>query len=387
MPQRGVIHTMKRKSLQFTALAVVLLFILPGCSLFSPKPTQPTDTASPAIEDNRAISARPKTLHMKIGDEEYLQTTVTPEEAADAELVFSSSNDAVAYVRDDGTVTALGPGACTVTIALKDNAAITCQVAVFVAGGNSPAPSPEPGAQHVLPVEVTVPGGSEGAHPSAPTPSPGSDNPPAPSAQPPAPSGGSETGGPGTSITTEIPPKAVTETDATRIYPAYVLSQGEADAMSAEEAQFTINQIYAKNGYIFRNAGLQAYFAQMSWYRPVTQDSGGIRMSSVDRQNLRLLTQHRNALPARSASPLGQLWSYRVAGGPLEEAYVKNLSPYDVQLLINTIYAKNGFIFDADAIQKMFEGQSWYKGVTSDPAGLTFSQQDQQNLRLLAAHR
>ena len=381
---------MKRKFLQLAALAAVLLFILPGCSLFSQRSPEPSDTASPAVREERSISARPTTLHMEVGDTAQIQATVSPEDqdAGDPALDWTSSNGAVAHVREDGTVTALGPGACTITIALRDNDEVSCQVAVFVAGGNVESPSPEPGTQHVLPVEVTVPGGSEGSNPSAPTPSPGGDA-PAPSAQPPAPSDGSGSGGPDTttSITTEVPPKAVTETDAARIYPAYVLSQGEVDAMSAEETQFTINQIYAKNGYIFRSAGLQAYFEQMSWYRPITRESGSIRMSSVDRQNLRLLTQHRNALPARSASPLGQLWSYRVVGKPLEEAYVKNLSPYDVQLLINTIYAKNGFIFDAESIQKMFEGQSWYKGVTQDAAALTFSQQDQQNLRLLAEHR
>ena len=71
----------------------------------------------------------------------------------------------------------------------------------------------------------------------------------------------------------------------------------------------------------------------------------------------------------------------------LTEDYIRNLSRYDVQLLINTIYAKNGYIFETDTLQMMFEGQPWYQGWTRETDQLEFSSLDQQNLRLLTAYR
>lgn len=71
----------------------------------------------------------------------------------------------------------------------------------------------------------------------------------------------------------------------------------------------------------------------------------------------------------------------------LTEDYIRNLSRYDVQLLINTIYAKNGYIFETDTLQMMFQGQPWYHGWTRETDQLEFSSLDQQNLRLLTAYR
>lgn len=158
--------------------------------------------------------------------------------------------------------------------------------------------------------------------------------------------------------------------------------------MDGETLQFTINQIYAKNGYIFRTDSLQAYFSQMPWYAPVSNDTGSLRMSTLDRNNLNLLVRYRDQLPNRdSISQMGWLWTRYAVDERLSESYVRNLSGADIQLLINTIYAKNGYIFQDSALQALFSGQSWYQGVTRDAASISFNSTDQANLRLLTAHR
>ena len=176
--------------------------------------------------------------------------------------------------------------------------------------------------------------------------------------------------------------------DPSAVYPAYALSAAEVNAMDAEQTQFVINQIYAKNGYIFRTDALQAYFSSMAWYSPVSNDASQLSMSSLDRSNLTLLVRHRDGMSNR-ASGLGYLWTYNAVQSPLSASYVRNLSKSDVQLLINTIYAKNGYIFETDQLQRLFNTQGWYRGTTRSMEAVTnsFSSTDRQNLNLLLQYR
>ncbi len=314
---------MKRFALLFAAL-----LLLAGCSGESPA----------AGTDAPSISAYPETLEMQPGENSAIQVVMTPAGDQAQDLLWVSSNSSVATVDNSGKVQAVGAGSCTITAASKVYSEISCSVSVTVGGTQ-----PQPQAQ-------------------ATTPAPAQE--------------------------TEQNVTYVRESNPASVYPAYALSEGEVSRMDGETLQFTINQIYAKNGYIFRTDSLQAYFAQMPWYTPVSNNAGSLSMSTLDRNNLNLLVRYRDQLPNRdSISQMGWLWTRDAVDGQLSESYVRNLSQADVQLLINTIYAKNGYIFQDSALQALFSGQSWYHGVTRDAASISFNSTDQANLRLLTAHR
>ena len=238
----------------------------------------------------------------------------------------------MATVDESGQVTALSEGSCTITIASKEYSKISCHVEVIVGDGvgQTATSSDVPADSYVVYVE---------------------------------------------------------ETNAASVYPTYYLSESEVAAMDPEQLQFVINQIYAKNGYVFRTAEIQNYFSQMPWYVPVSSDASRLQMSSLDRSNLNLLVRYRDSSGSSNISTLGWIWTRRVVDNELSASYVRNLSQYDIQLLINTIYAKNGYIFETDSLQAMFEGQSWYHGVTRDVSRLSFSALDQKNLQLLLSYR
>ena len=49
------------------------------------------------------------------------------------------------------------------------------------------------------------------------------------------------------------------------------------------------NELYARNGYVFRSDDLRDYFGAMPWYRPETSDRprrSGRRMSDLERANV-----------------------------------------------------------------------------------------------------
>lgn len=308
------------------ALCLAALLLLAGCSGESPS----AGTAT------QSISAYPETLELQSGGSGDIQVVMTPAGDQAKDLLWVSSNSSVATVDDSGKVQAVGAGSCTITAASKTDSEVSCTVSVTV-GGAQPQTQPA----------------------QAPTQN-----------------------------NTDTTVVYVRETDPASVYPAYALTEGEVSRMDGETLQFTINQIYAKNGYIFRTDSLQAYFSQMPWYTPVSNNTGSLRLSSLDRSNLNLLVRYRDQIPNRdSISQMGQLWTVDAVKGQLSESYVRNLSGADIQLLINTIYAKNGYIFQDSALQALFSGQSWYHGVTHDAASISFNSTDQANLRLLTAHR
>ncbi|MBR5534881.1 MAG: YARHG domain-containing protein [Ruminiclostridium sp.] len=306
------------KKILFLMLTAVLLLV--GCSS--------SDSSSGGLE---GIAAYPETMNLSVGEFQTIQVVLTPADGPQ-DLIFATSNQSVAVVDVSGKVTAVGAGACTITVASQIDSDVSCYVEVIVGGGQTAPQQTE---------TVVISDGDVGY---------------------------------------------VRETDPTRVYPTYYLSDGEVAAMAPEQLQFVINQIYAKNGYIFSKDHIQSYFSQMPWYTPVSRDANSLKMSSVDRANLNLLVKHRNN-SGNSVSDLGWMWTRYAVDSELTSSYVANLSDYDIQLLINTIYAKNGYIFETDSLQAMFEGQPWYQGITRDGKSLKFSALDQKNLRLLTSYR
>lgn len=108
---------MKRKTLLFT---VVALLSLSGCT------TTPTKVEVDSIKLNETS----KTL--TVDDTFQLTATVSPEDATDKTVTWSSSKDDVASVSEEGMVTALKAGTTTITVTSKSNNTVkaTCNITV-----------------------------------------------------------------------------------------------------------------------------------------------------------------------------------------------------------------------------------------------------------------
>ena len=316
---------MKRERISVLLIAGLLL-ALAGCT---------GTTGGQTAQSLESIAAYPETMHLNEGDSEVIQVVLTPDDAPEQDLVWASSNRSVAIVDERGMVTARDAGSCTITVASKAYSDVSCYVQVVVG---------DEGAKETASNEIPV-------------------------------------------TRTEVYINYISETNASSVYPTYYLSESEVAAMDAEQIQFLINQIYAKNGYVFRTQEIQNYFAQMPWYVAVSNDASRLSMSSLDKTNLNLLVRYRDQKGGQSSSSLGWIWTRHMVDGSLSASYVSSLSDYDIQLLINTIYAKNGYIFETNSLQALFDGQPWYQGWTRDASCLQFSSLDKANLKLLIAYR
>lgn len=74
----------------------------------------------------------------------------------------------------------------------------------------------------------------------------------------------------------------------------------------------------------------------------------------------------------------------------LTEAEIRGLSDWQIQRATNEIYARNGYIFQANAEEKaFFEAQNWYRGTETDQTIVQsrFNDIERANVRLLTSNR
>ena len=136
-------------------------------------------TVTPEIVPVSQITLNKAETSISVGNSETLTATVAPENAANKALTWASSDEDVATVAPDGTVTAVKAGAATITATAADGSGKSAVCKVTVTGDTTPS----------------QPGGSTGGS-----------------------SGGSSSGGGGgSSSTTPTKPETATKPDGTKV--------------------------------------------------------------------------------------------------------------------------------------------------------------------------
>ena len=93
-----------------------------------------TDTVEPVAV--KGVTLDKTTASLKIGETVKLNATVSPSDADDKSVTWTSSRDAVAKVSSDGTVTAVAEGEATITVKTNDGG-FTAECIVTVAGDDT----------------------------------------------------------------------------------------------------------------------------------------------------------------------------------------------------------------------------------------------------------
>ena len=119
-----------------------------------------------------SVALNKSALTLTIGATVKLTATVSPDDAADKSVIWSSDNEPVATVSDDGTVTAVAAGTATITVTTTDGGkTASCTVTVNAAAVPDPTPTPTPTSSSSRDDDdddpsysVTVPSGSSVAN-------------------------------------------------------------------------------------------------------------------------------------------------------------------------------------------------------------------------------
>ena len=96
-------------------------------------------TVTPEIVPVSQITLNKAETSISVGNSETLTATVTPENAANKALKWASSDEDVATVAPDGTVTAVKVGTATITATAADGSGKSAVCKVTVTGGTTPS--------------------------------------------------------------------------------------------------------------------------------------------------------------------------------------------------------------------------------------------------------
>ena len=114
-----------------------VMAVKPGTATVTVKTTDGEKTATCAVTvvekvyPVESVTLDKETLELVEGDTAALTATVAPENATDKTVTWKSSDEAVATVAEDGTVTAVAPGTATLTVTTTDGEkTATCAVTV-----------------------------------------------------------------------------------------------------------------------------------------------------------------------------------------------------------------------------------------------------------------
>lgn len=282
-----------------------------------------------------SITLSENEISLKVGDSRKLEAQIEPEDASSKALVWTSSNDKIATV-SDGTITAKKTGSvvikaeaengvsksCNVTVAEQEITKITLSdetaslkegQTIQIEAKVSPTDAKADGlvwssdAQDVARVNSSgyvtgvtagvasivckAPNGVEAScivtvRAAVPT----TTSPTAPTSSTTAPSDEEETtraGSKGSGSANKKYSGCIFPDSSSR-----KLTVGEVSKLSESDAQQAINEIYARNGHIFKTESIQQYFESQPWYVPRGTVNIG-DFSEIEQYNISLLQKYR----------------------------------------------------------------------------------------------
>lgn len=288
------------------------------------------------IFDNEitSITLSENEISLKIGDSRKLEAQIEPEDASSKALVWTSSNDKIATV-SNGTITAKNAGSVVIEVKAENGVSRSCNVTVAeqeitkitlsdetatlkegqtiqIEAKVTPTDAKADGlvwssdAQDIARVNSSgyvtgvtagvasivckAPNGVEASctvtvRAAVPTTT-------SPASSATAPSDEEET--------TKVNSNSGSTGSASKKYSGCIfpdsssrkLTVGEVSKLSESDAQQAINEIYARNGHIFKTQSIQEYFESQSWYVPRgTVEIGDF--SEIEQYNISLLQKYR----------------------------------------------------------------------------------------------
>lgn len=202
-----------------------------------------------------------KSARIEEGKTIQLTASYAPADATKTTLSWSSSNESVAKVDDEGYVTGVSEGTATITCKSENDVEASCTVTV--------------GAAQLPTTTATLPSATEAPQQTPTIPDETSEE----TATTPPVSG--ESG----FIFPDSSERYLTDGEV-----LIRLSSMSGMPVSDSFSQDAINEIFARHGYIFRTPAIRAYYEAQSWYKPDPSYDGSL--NAVEQYNIALLSKY-----------------------------------------------------------------------------------------------
>jgi len=183
-----------------------------------------------------------------------------------------------------------------------------------------------------------------------------------------------------------------------RAHPEYVLpnsssaylSRSDLEKLSKEELTVALNELYARHGERFRDADLQAYFDQRSWYSTAESTAKFNTYETANEILLQVYIAQQTGTFTQPGNPyLNEITgvdSFAVRNSQnryLEAEDLKELNEDQLIIARNEIYARHGYVFTDVDLQTYFCTKSWYVPVGTVFSESSFNEYESNNLKLI----
>ena len=213
-----------------------------------------------------SVTLSAKSIRLGLGKTVQISASYAPSDASATELTWSSQDSGIATVDQNGFVTGCADGATNIICTASGGVSASCSVTVEEA-------------------------------PEAPTNAPPTVKPTSPSTEPTAFSDATEAKET-TSETASTPSYSgdfiFPDSSVRRLSESEVkdtLSSMSGASVSGSFSQDAVNEIFARNGYVFRTASIKAYYESKSWYKP-DPDFSISGLSDIEEYNISLFSKY-----------------------------------------------------------------------------------------------
>lgn len=170
------------------------------------------------------------------------------------------------------------------------------------------------------------------------------------------------------------------------------LTYDELVDMGLQQLYLARNEIFARHGYDFNSAFLQEYFASRSWYN-VIPGFKSPNLSDIETANSTLIRQvetdlggpfiaGKKVMPGDNAGDApADIFSYS-SNRSLSRSVLQNLTPAELSIARNEIYARHGYPFSSPTLRNYFSQKPYYSPVNSK-AEPNFNSVEKHNLWLI----
>lgn len=204
------------------------------------------------------ITLNKSTAGLKVGSTIQLEAFVTPNDAPKGKIKWTSSDSSVATVNSEGYITGVKAGVVNITCTAGEVEA-SCTVTVK---GDEPVTAPDANASNNSSSNGSTVNNYYGTH------NPGYSS------------------GSGDFVFADSSSRKLSRSEINSR-----LSSMSGYSPSGNYAQDAINEIYARNGYVFKSANLRSYYEGKSWYYPNSSFNASY-FNSVENYNIKLLGEY-----------------------------------------------------------------------------------------------
>ncbi|MQX52098.1 YARHG domain-containing protein [Alcanivorax sp. PA15-N-34] len=141
-----------------------------------------------------------------------------------------------------------------------------------------------------------------------------------------------------------------------------VLSDSDVRSLDAQALRVARNEIFARHGYTFNSADLRRHFSRQPWYEPTGKQ---VSLNAVEQANVAFLLGRERVLENSGQSLMAMTSEdYLLPDShrrKLSYADIDGLDKSTLRLARNEIFARHGYVFKSEDLNRYFKRYSWYK--------------------------